>query len=125
MTSLRRIWSVLGYGFVALVVYLSLTDDPPDLGLTVGLDPGHVVAYLWLMIWFAQLHRGLTARVGLAIAFFAMGAGLEYLQGALGYRHFDYDDMLRNLAGLAIGLLLALTPLQNVLPVLEARAAAR
>jgi hypothetical protein len=36
---------------------------------------------------------------------------LEWLQGWLGYRHFDYGDMLANGIGVFAGLLLASTPL--------------
>lgn len=121
----RRPLIVIGYGFVALVIYLSVMRLPADLGFGVDLDLGHVIAYFWLMIWFAQLYRSIAARLWLAIGFFSMGVALEYLQGAMGYRHFDYADMLRNLSGLAAGFLLALTPMQNMLQVVESRAVSR
>ncbi len=114
-----------GYGFVALVIYLSLVRIPPDVGLGVDLDLGHVVAYFWLMIWFAQVVRSTGARLWLAIGLFSMGVALEYVQGAIGYRHFDYFDMLRNLCGLALGFVLALTPLQNATRAFEAWAMSR
>ena len=121
----RRLAIAIGWGFVALVVYLSLTRIPPDLRIGVELDFGHVVAYFWLMIWFAQLYRSVAARLLLVIGLFSMGVALEYLQGATGYRHFDYADMLRNLSGLAAGFLLAMTPMQNLLRAVESRAISR
>lgn len=121
----RGLLVAMGYGFVALVIYLSLIRIPPDLKLGVDLDLGHVIAYFWLMTWFAQLYRSVAARMWLLIALFSMGVALEYLQGAMGYRHFDYHDILRNLAGLVLGFLLALTPLQNVLRTIDSRAMSR
>lgn len=114
-----------GYGFVALVIYLSLVRIPPDVDVGVDLDLGHVIAYFWLMIWFAQVIRPIGARLRLAIGLFCMGVALEYVQGAIGYRHFDYFDMLRNLSGLALGFVLALTPLQNASRALESWAMSR
>lgn len=111
----------MGYGFVALVIFLSVTRTPPDLGADIDFDAGHIIAYCWLMVWFAQIHRPIRVRLWIAIGFFGLGVALEYVQGALGYRHFDYLDMLRNLAGLVIGFVLALTPLQNLLRMLELR----
>jgi VanZ family protein len=122
LTPLRfeRLWIILGFGFVLLVVYLSLTPDPPDLGMPEGLKVGHVLAYGWLMIWFAQIYRATGRRLMLAAAFCALGIVLEYLQGMTGYRGFEYSDMLINSAGVVLGLALARTPLQNGLRTLEA-----
>ena len=117
----QRQWMALGLGFVGLVVYLSLTSSPPDLHIGVSLDFGHVIAYFWLMIWFAQIYRGWRTRLALAAVFFVMGVGLEFLQELGGHRHFDVFDMARNLAGLVVGLMLATTPLQDVLRLIEAR----
>ena len=113
------LWRALGWGFVALVIYLSLTSDPPDLGSPAAFDAGHVVAYFWLMFWFAQIHRARAARFTLAAGFCALGIVLEILQGLGGYRTFDYVDMARNALGIAIGLGVAATPLQYSLAALE------
>ncbi len=115
----RRFWTVMGIGFVLLVIYLSLTPEPPDLGAPEGLKIGHVIAYGWLMIWFAQMHRDFGRRLICAAAFCTLGIALEYLQGMTDYRGFEYSDMLINSAGVAIGLVLAQTPLQNGLRILE------
>lgn len=115
----RECWLALGLGFVLLVVYLSLTPDPPDLGISQGLKFGHVLAYAWLMLWFAQLYRSARRRCLLAAAFCGLGIALEYVQGMTDYRGFEYSDMLINSAGVATGWLVALTPLQNGLRWLE------
>lgn len=113
------LWTALGYGFVMLVIYLSLASEPPDLDITGELDFGHVIAYFWLMIWFAQIHRSMSKRLLLAAAFLGLGIALEYVQGWIGYRNFDYWDMLRDFAGIAIAFVLAWTPLQHLLGRLE------
>ena len=122
LTPLRfeRLWIILGSGFVLLVIYLSLSPDPPDFGMPEGLKIGHLLAYGWLMIWFAQIYRPTGRRLLLAAAFCALGIVLEYLQGTTGYRGFEYSDMLINSTGVALGLALAHTPLQNGLRMLEA-----
>ena len=115
----RRRWIICGLGFVLLVIYLSLTPDPPDLGAPEGLKIGHLVAYGWLMIWFGQIYRTTGQRPLLAAAFCALGIALEYLQGMTDYRGFEYSDMLINATGVTLGLALATTPLQNCLRALD------
>jgi len=122
---LRKLWIAIGIGFVVLVVYLSLMRDPPDLGVPETLKVGHLLAYAWLMLWFAQIYRTPRRRWWLAAAFCALGVMLEYLQGMTDYRGFEYSDMVINAAGVAIGLTLAQTPLQNGLRTLETRLWAR
>ena len=80
----RRTWSTLGVFYVLLVIYLSLTSQPPDLDIPQAFDYGHVLAYFWLMIWFAQLHRTPRRRWILAAAFGALGIELEVIQGLTG-----------------------------------------
>ncbi len=102
-----------------LVVYLSLAAPPRDMDLPDVFDVGHIIAYLWLMLWFAQIHRSARRRWLFAVGFGAMGIALEYAQGMMGYRHFDYADMVRNFAGVGLGLALAQTPLQHSLQRVE------
>jgi VanZ family protein len=109
----KRLWIIVGIGFVLLVIYLSLIPDPPELGAPEALKLGHVLAYCWLMIWFAQIQRPTRDRLLLAATFCVLGVALEYLQGMTDYRGFEFSDMLINSAGVALGLALARTPLQN------------
>ena len=80
----EKFWLIVGLGFVALVVFLSLTPDPPHTGLPQGTKIGHVLAYCWLMFWFAQIYRAASTRYRLALTFCAMGIALEYVQGLTG-----------------------------------------
>ena len=109
---------------MALVVWLSLTPDPLDVGGPEGFDPGHFVAYAVLMLWFAQLLRPGRPRIVAAVALVALGVGLEFAQLLTGYRHFDLADMRDDAIGVAAGFLLALSPLGTALLFLERRLAA-
>ena len=127
MSNLRfeKVWLTLGFGFVALVFYLSLTPDLPDTGVPNGMKIGHVLAYAWLMFWFAQIYRSPALRYVFGFVFCAMGIGLEYVQGLTDYRGFEYSDMLINSGGVALGLLLGHTPLQNTLASIESLVSSR
>jgi len=117
-----RCWSAIGWAFVALVVYLSLM-RPPSIVTPQVFNAGHLVAYTWLMLWFAQIHQPTAKRLAIGGALCAMGIALEFVQGMSGYRTFDYADMAMNALGVGVGLVLARTPIQNALRELELRLA--
>jgi VanZ family protein len=119
----RAVWLAAGWVGVALVVYLSLTPDPPPPGELLGFDFAHAVAYASLMFWFAQLYEARGARAAIALALCAMGVTLELLQGLTEYRTFSYPDMRDDAIGVALGLVLAATRLSAMLPQLDARLA--
>jgi len=109
----------MGFGFVLLVIYLSLTRDRPNFGFPQGIKIGHVLAYTWLMLWYSQLYARTRVRLLFAAAFCLMGVALEYLQGMTDYRTFAYTDMLLNAGGVGIGSLLGRTRLQHALDAVE------
>lgn len=110
---LRRAWLVGGTAFVLLVIYLSLTPHPLQVPNVGPFKAGHMAAYAWLMLWFAQLTR-VRDRLLIGVALALMGVALEYLQDFTGHRTFAYSDMRDNAIGVSIGFLLALTPLGGV-----------
>ena len=85
---------------VAAIVWLSLTPSPVRVDVESGDKLGHLAGYGVLMFWFAQLY---ARRAPYAAGFIAMGIGLEFLQGWLGYRSFEILDMLANSAGVLLG----------------------
>lgn len=87
----------LGWAMVAAIVWGSLTPSPPSAG---NDKVGHFAVYGVLMFWFAQLY---ARRLGCAAGFIAMGIGLEFVQGGLGYRSFELYDMLANAGGVLLG----------------------
>jgi len=114
-----KLWLAIGFGLVTLVIYLSLTTDPIDVGKVDEVKLGHVIAYLVLMLWFAQLYQSWRARLGIAAALALMGVGLEYTQGLTSYRSFAYADMVDNAIGVAMGLAIGSTPAGRALGRIE------
>jgi hypothetical protein len=100
---MRKVLVAAGWGWAAAIIWLSLVPEQPMLDVEHGDKAGHLAAYGLLMFWFAQLYPGNKARVAYAAAFVALGVGLEFVQGALGYRSFDTLDMLANALGVALG----------------------
>lgn len=105
--SLRAAWLLIGWAMVATVVWLSLTPAPPKVDFEQGDKLGHLMGYGALMFWFSQLYRA-PARVFYALGFAAMGIGLEFAQGQLGYRTYEVFDMYANSLGVLLGWALAL-----------------
>ena len=115
----RKLWLAIGFALVALVIYLSLTPDPIDVGTIEEVKTGHFLAYAVLMLWFAQIYRSLRGRIAVGLLLVLMGVLLEYAQAMVGYRSFGYADMRDNGIGVTAGLLLGLTPLGGVLQLVD------
>jgi glycopeptide antibiotics resistance protein len=87
-----------------------------DVDLGQGRDKiVHFVAYGSMSFWFAMLFEGRVRQIGIALAFAAMGVGIEFLQGLTDYRTFEVADMVANATGAALGWGVAQTPLANAL----------
>ena len=116
-----RLWWILGWAWVALVWYLSLTAKPPlpELDVPFADKYGHFLAYGWLMGWFGNIYFRKHARLVFAAAFILMGIGLEFLQDMGEARMFEYYDMLANTAGVFIGFILTLGKPRNILGTIE------
>ena len=100
---MRKALVAAGWAWAAAIVWLSLTPAPPQVDVTYGDKLGHVGAYALLMFWFAQLYVARASRMAHAAVFVAMGVGLEFLQGVLGYRTYDIADIAANAIGVALG----------------------
>jgi len=99
---------------VVSVAVLSLI--PVDVDLGENRDKlAHFTAYGSMVFWFAMLFNGRYRQVGIVIAFAAMGAAIEFLQGLTDYRSFEVADMVANAIGAALGWGLAQTPLRHAL----------
>jgi VanZ family protein len=100
---MRKACLAAGWGWAAAIAWLSLTPAPPEVDIEHGYTLGHFASYGLLMFWFSQLYPKKTTRVAYAIGFVAMGIGLEFLQGALGFRTYDAFDMYANALGVLLG----------------------
>lgn len=110
---LHRLWRGLGFGLIAAILALSLLPFSIEVELEENSDKlGHLLMYGSLMFWFAMIYPAARPRLLLALAFCAMGVGIEFLQGMTMYRSFELADMLANGVGVALGWCVALTPLK-------------
>jgi VanZ family protein len=102
---------------VASVIYLSLTSDPIDLGVSFAYEDKlqHATAYFVLMAWFGQIYHGRSERIIIALLFICMGATLEYLQSFNPHRFTELGDMAANTTGVILGFYLTSTSAKNVL----------
>jgi VanZ family protein len=100
---MRKVLIAAGWAWAAAIVWLSLMPSLPELGIAHGDKLGHFAAYGLLMLWFTQLYIARRSRIAHAGVFVAMGVGLEFLQGAVGYRSYEIADMYANTLGVALG----------------------
>ena len=103
------VWRAAGWLLIAVVSVGSVVPERTldALGaLEIPDKVEHATSYFVLMIWFAGLHtrRGYAL---IAIGLVALGFGLELVQGQLGYRTFDWLDLWADIAGVAVGWVLA------------------
>jgi VanZ family protein len=99
----RKVLIGLGWAWVAAIVWLSVTPSPPKVDFAQSDKLGHFLAYGSLMLWFCFLYAAAKTRIAHAAGFVAMGIGLEFIQGMLGYRTFEVFDMLANTIGVLLG----------------------
>ncbi len=112
-SSLRALWLGVGWLGVAVVTYFTLAPNPPRIDLAEGDKVQHLVAYSFLMLWFAQVQTGRAERRITALLLVALGIVLEFAQGLTGYRFMSAADMAANTAGVALGWLAAPPRLPN------------
>ncbi len=118
---LRGLWTLAGWSLVATVVILSLLPLPTPEPSMIETDKlQHFLAYAALMLWFAQIYSKKYWRY-IGLLFFALGVGLEFLQGTLGYRVFSFGDILANTAGVLGGLGMAHAGFTTVLAWLQTK----
>ena len=100
----QPLWNTVGWLLVVLIVYLSLTPNPPNIVTFPHVDKvEHLLAYGVLMAWFSQLTISVEKQIRLMIGLCALGVLIEILQGWSGYRDFEYGDMVADAAGVLLG----------------------
>ena len=120
---LKTLWLLIGYALVMFVVYLSVTGNPPELELGFKFQDKffHALAYCSLMFWFAQIYHVKKQRLLFALAFVLLGALMEGIQSLDPNRYAEFNDMVANTVGVAIGILLTKRSLKNILYYFERR----
>jgi hypothetical protein len=101
-----KIWSVLGWLLVIGVVVGSLLPGPVVQVVSINDKLLHAGTYALLMMWFSGFYRrGLY--LAIAVGLLALGIGLDLLQGLTRTRSFEWPDIGADLAGIAVGCVLA------------------
>jgi VanZ family protein len=112
---LKRLWTFIGYGLVALVVALSLSPTLPSPIDFLWVDKlYHVLTYGILMLWFAQLHPK-SRYVWLAGGFILLGILMEVLQSQVPTRSGEVWDVAANSLGTFLSWGLALMGMNTLL----------
>lgn len=94
---------------VLIVIYLTLTPRPPEIGIDFKFIDKieHLLAYLLMSGWFAQIYHSPRARLTVIVLFSIMGILLEILQWFGGVRFLEAADMAANASGAILGVLLS------------------
>ena len=108
-----RIWLVIGWLLITLIVVGSLLPHVPSFGVGVSDKFQHFGGYFLLMSWFSGLYER-RQHWKLALAFFLMGCAIEILQGTFtDTRDMDVRDALANGTGILAAFILARIGLAN------------
>ena len=105
-----RFTRLMFWGLLALITVASLIQGPEGEMLFPHQDKlHHAIAYLSLysLGWWSLYAARPAALKGLLVAGLVFyGMVIEYLQGLTGYRELDAMDLLANLTGIGLGVVL-------------------
>jgi VanZ family protein len=107
----RRTWVAFGLLLAAIITYFSLIPAQrlPSVGLSDKVE--HMAAYVLLAFFFGALLPRRDYKF-LFLALLAFGGAIEIAQGLMKLgREADLMDLVADVVGTVIGLLLVLTPL--------------
>ncbi len=112
----RRLWLLLGWLYVLLVLYGSLS-RVPDIDMPFDNTDKliHFLMYFILAGWFVQLYSRRSQHIVILGSAILLGIIIEFLQGLTAYRSFDMLDALANSIGALSAFLLAGTSLALLL----------
>ncbi len=79
----------------------------------------HFTAYALLTAGYLAIFPGKMARVAIPLFMFAVGVGIEWLQGMTGYRSASLADAGADLLGILLGARLLVTPVKNIMILIE------
>lgn len=108
----QKLWLTIGYALVTLVIYLSVSSNPPDSGIEWShFDKVlHALSYFMVMVWFAQIYHVKKPRIICAILLVVLGMLLEYVQSFDPARTAEFADIVANTAGVMLALIVTTKP---------------
>ena len=109
MLDLRFPWFWAGFGWllVAGICVGSLLPAGPNIGFQLNDKVMHFASYFVLTVWFSGLYARRRYYVFIAVIVIALGAFLDFMQGATSTRQFELLDILANAAGALVGFTLS------------------
>ncbi|MCU7799246.1 MAG: VanZ family protein [gamma proteobacterium symbiont of Lucinoma myriamae] len=112
----RKLWLTIGIVYIGFILAASLL-KAPDVNVIIShTDKAvHFLSYFILVGWFVQLYPKLSSRISILISAIALGMLIEYLQGMISYRSFDFADEVANSIGALSAFILARTPFDSLL----------
>jgi hypothetical protein len=115
-------WVALGGAIMLFVLWMALSPDPGiTLSFTYGDKLLHATTFCCLMGWWGNVYRGHRARAWTVLGCLAFGLFIEFAQWLDPPRDASSGDVLADVVGVFVGLLLLRTPLARVLAGIEAR----
>lgn len=119
---LVSVWRAFGY-LAVIVLVVGCLWPRVDTGGPPGIDKLlHFAAFASLAAWFGALTPP-ARHVRLAVALAGLGLTIELLQWLSGYRGAEVLDWLADVAGVALGLVLARPLVRPCLGYIDARVA--
>ena len=112
---LFRLWWFIGVGILSYIVYATLTPHPPPMPGRFTDKVFHILGYFILAGWFVQLYKPSRLRHYQALGFIGMGTALEFAQLWVNTRSFDLADIVANILGVVLAVLLLRGPLAMLL----------
>lgn len=112
----KRIWLALWFLAIIILVVVCLLPAPdlPKVGLNDKLE--HALAFAVLSASAVQLFVRGRVLATVAIGLLALGIGIEFAQGAFTTtRAMERADVIADAIGICAGMLVAWTPLRDVL----------
>jgi VanZ family protein len=113
---IKKIWYFIGWGLVALIVYLSIMPMPENLAVPQNDKLSHFIAYFVLMWWFAQIFSE-SRYLSLSLKCIGLGIIMEIAQSFTDGRYGDFADVLANSAGVLVAW--SVSKLWSVFPALK------
>lgn len=103
---------------VGLVLYTTLMPASKLPGLVVNDKLAHGIAFMAMMAWFMGVFKMRYSPL-VAVALVCLGVLIELTQQQLHYRSAELADGLADIAGIAVGWVLAVAGLQHWATYLE------
>ncbi len=105
----RRAWLAVGWLMLAVVLWGTLTPEPPQLEPPIPQFDKleHFSAFMVLSAWFVAAMPGRKWTLILAAAFIGLGGAIELIQGWTGFRDAEWMDWVSDSVGVVVGVWLA------------------